>query len=226
MKSYTYLCLNKKNQMIALQKIANSQDVFFIFLLVAFLIISIIKGLYWKHARLFFLGVIAQRYANQFLREENVFTQRVSTLAFLLMSINFTLLILKLLNLNSNSLYLVFMFVVVFYFFKWILIRSLGILYKFDDLSKITIFFSFLFDKTLALVLFPLIVVVYYFAFDVTSAVLCVAIWLFVFFLILKLFWLWKIGATSFGLNRFYIFLYLCIVEISPFLLLAKGVFY
>jgi hypothetical protein len=44
--------------------------------------------------------------------------------------------------------------------------------------------------------------------------------------LILKLFWLWKIGKKSFGLPQGYIFLYLCSLEIFPLLILVKGAIY
>ena len=34
------------------------------------------------------MGTFAQRYANQYLREENVFTERVNFLTFLLLAVN------------------------------------------------------------------------------------------------------------------------------------------
>ena len=81
--------------MLALTNISYNQDAFFILVLLSFLLIALIKGMYWKHAKLFFMGVFAQRYANQYLREENAFTERVNFLTFLLMAINFTLIITK-----------------------------------------------------------------------------------------------------------------------------------
>ena len=87
--------------MYALNKIAFNQDIFFILLTLSFFLIALLKGMYWKHAKLLFKGVYAQRYANQYLREENAFTERVNLLTFLLMSINFTIVISKLLLYNS-----------------------------------------------------------------------------------------------------------------------------
>ena len=45
--------------------------------------VSIIKAVYWKHARLLYIGVIAQRYSNQYLREENAFVYRLDLITFL-----------------------------------------------------------------------------------------------------------------------------------------------
>ena len=90
------------------------------------------------------------------------------------------------------------------------------------DIAKLLIFFSFLFDRVLAIFLFPLLVVLYYSSF-VTDNVIVMGINIIaVVLLFLKTFWLWKIGAKSFGLSQFYIFLYLCAIEITPVLMLVK----
>ena len=213
--------------MFALTKIDYNQDVFFLLLIVSFLLLALIKGLYWKHSKLFFMGVFAQRYSNQYLREDNAFTERVSLLTFLLMLINFTLIIVKFQEeKNLYGIILVFLFVLGFFLFKRTIILLLGQLFKVSDLARLAVFFSFLFDKTLGFILFPLVVLLFFFSFDISSFLLVVCLSLSVGFLILKLFWLWKIGVSSFGLSQVYIFLYLCLLEIFPLLFLGKGVFY
>ena len=212
--------------MLALTNISYNQDAFFILVLLSFLLIALIKGMYWKHAKLFFMGVFAQRYANQYLREENAFTERVNFLTFLLMAINFTLIITKFQAvIDLPTIVKVFFLVVLFFLLKLILIKLLGFFFKVKDLAKLAIFFSLLFDKTLGFVLFPLVVVIYFFSIDISSTMLMISLGLFMILFILKLFWLWKIGTNSFGLPQFYIFLYLCSIEIFPLLLLVKGIF-
>jgi len=210
--------------MLALTKIAYNQDVFFILLMISFLIIAIIKGFYWRHATLFFMGVFAQRYANQYLREDNAFTERLSILTFFLMCINFTLIIVKTQAfIDVKKISIVLCLVALFFFLKIMVIKSLGILFKSIDLSKLAIFFSMLFDKTLGFVLFPIVVFLYFFIYDISFLMLSIALGLSFFLLCIKLFWLWKIGTSSFGLSRFYIFLYLCMLEFFPILLIVKG---
>ena len=213
--------------MLALTNISYNQDAFFILVLLSFLLIALIKGMYWKHAKLFFMGVFAQRYANQYLREENAFTERVNFLTFLLMAINFTLIITKFQAvIDLWKIVSVFFLVLLFFLLKLILIKLLGFFFKVKDLAKLAIFFSLLFDKTLGFVLFPLVVGIYFFSVDISSALLMISLGLFMILFMLKLFWLWKIGTNSFGLSQVYIFLYLCTIEIFPLLLLAKGIFY
>jgi len=171
------------------------------------------------------MGIFAQRYANQYLREENAFTERVSFITFLLMSINISLIILKLIPKDSAlETFSLIGGVMLFFIIKIVLILLLGIILRVRDIAKLGIFFSFLFDRALGFVLFPLVIVLYFFAFNITSLVMLLAAVIFIVLLLLKLFWLWKIGTNAFGLSHFYIFLYLCTLEIFPLLFLAKGV--
>jgi len=212
---------------LALSKIIFNQDIFFILLLVSFFLIALLKGLYWKHAKLLFMGVFALRYANQFLREENAFTERVNVITFCLMLINFTLIILKITqSVELHSAVLVLGCVIGFYLFKIGIIKILGSVLKVKDLSKLAVFFSMLFDRALGFILFPLVVVLYFFLFEVSSLILAISFVLFLTLQLMKFFWVWKLGTNSFGLHRFYIFLYLCTLEIFPLLILAKGVLY
>ena len=213
--------------MIALIKTIFNQDIIFVLLTISFLLITMLKSFYWKHAKLLFMGIFAQRYANQYLREENAFTERVSFITFLLMSINISLIILKLVPKTSVlETFSLIGGVMLFFILKIGLILSLGSILRVKDIAKLGVFFSFLFDRALGFFLFPLVIALYFFAFNISSFVMLIVTIVFIALLLLKLFWLWKIGTNAFGLSHFYIFLYLCTLEISPLLLLGKGVVY
>ena len=213
--------------MIALTKTIFNQDIIVVLLTVSFLLIAILRASYWKYAKLLFMGVFAQRYANQFLRQENAFTERVSFITFLLMSINISLIILKLVPKTSVlETFSLIGGVMLFFILKIGLILLLGSILRVKDIAKLGLFFSFLFDRALGFFLFPLLTALYFFAFNITPFVMILVAIVFIVQLLLKLFWLWKIGTNAFGLSHFYIFLYLCTLEISPLLLLGKGVFY
>jgi len=213
--------------MIALIKTIFNQDIIFVLLTISFLLIAMLKSFYWKHAKLLFMGIFAQRYANQYLREENAFTERVSFITFLLMSINISLIILKLVPKTSAlETFSLIGGVMLFFILKIGLILLLGSIFRVKDIAKLGVFFSFLFDRSLGFFLFPLVIVLYFFAFNITPFVMLIVAIVFIVLLLLKLFWLWKIGTNAFGLSHSYIFLYLCTLEISPLLLLGKGVFY
>jgi hypothetical protein len=213
--------------MIALTKPIFNQDIIVVLLTVSFLLIAILRASYWKHAKLLFMGVFAQRYANQYLREENAFTERVSFITFLLMSINISLIILKLVPKTSVlETFSLIAGVMLFFILKIGLILLLGSILRVKDIAKLGLFFSFLFDRALGFFLFPLLIALYFFAFNISSFVMLIVTIVFIVLLLLKLFWLWKIGTNAFGLSHFYIFLYLCTLEISPLLFLGKGVVY
>ena len=213
--------------MIALIKTIFNQDIIFVLLTISFLLIAMLKSFYWKHAKLLFMGIFAQRYANQYLREENAFTERVSFITFLLMSINISLIILKLIPKTSVlETFSLIGGVMLFFILKIGLILLLGSILRVKDIAKLGVFFSFLFDRALGFFLFPLVIALYFFAFNIIPFVMLIVAIVFVIMLLLKLFWLWKIGTNAFGLSHFYIFLYLCALEISPLLFLGKGVVY
>ena len=213
--------------MIALIKTIFNQDIIFVLLTISFLLIAVLKSYYWKHAKLLFMGIFAQRYANQYLREENAFTERVSFITFLLMSVNFSLIIINLTDIKSVSETVSLIGgVMLFFFIKIVLIFLLGIILRVKDIAKLGIFFSFLFDRALGFFLFPIVILLYFFSFNIAPFAMLIVVVFFVVLLLLKLFWLWKIGTKAFGLSHFYIFLYLCVLEISPLLLLGKGVVY
>ena len=213
--------------MIALTKPIFNQDIIVVLLTVSFLLIALLRGSYWKYAKLLFMGVFAQRYANQYLREENAFTERVSFITFLLMSINISLIILKLVPKTSVlETFSLIAGVMLFFILKIGLILLLGSILRVKDIAKLGLFFSFLFDRALGFFLFPLLIALYFFAFNISSFVMLIVTIVFIVLLLLKLFWLWKIGTNAFGLSHFYIFLYLCTLEISPLLFLGKGVVY
>ena len=213
--------------MIALIKTIFNQDIIFVLLTISFLLIAVLKSFYWKHAKLLFMGIFAQRYANQYLREENAFTERVSFITFLLMSINLSLIILNLIPKTSVlETFILIGGVMLFFIIKIGLILLFGSIFREKDIAKLGIFFSFLFDRALGFFLFPLLIVIYFFAFNIAHFVMPMVAIVFVVLLFLKLFWIWRIGTNAFGLSHFYIFLYLCTLEISPLLLLGKGVVY
>ena len=70
-------------------------DTFFLILTFDLLLIAFLKAFYQKFTKQLFLSVFAQRYANQYLKEENVFTERVTFLVTTIMLINISLFLSK-----------------------------------------------------------------------------------------------------------------------------------
>jgi len=127
--------------MIALIKPLFNQDIIFVLFTISFLLIAVLRASYWKHAKLLFMGVFAQRYANQYLREENAFTERVNFITFLLMTINLSLILLKIFPLTSLS-EIVFLIGSVMLFF----ILKIGVIIFFGKIFMVKFFHFYLIE--------------------------------------------------------------------------------
>ena len=213
--------------MEAIQRVSYNQEMAFIFLLTSFFLFAILKAFYWKTTNLLVFSAFSKRYTNEYLREENVFTERVNLITFIILVINASLWALKLKNENSiYSFGLIIFLISGYYLIKYLIIYFLGVVFFMKDLSRIVVFLSLLFDKVLFLFLAPVIVLIYFFAISITNILLTISIvYLSICFLI-KLFLLFRISNITFGIKPLYIFLYLCILEIFPIILLMKGIIF
>ncbi len=199
------------------------QNISFVFLSISFSIIGFLYAFHKKYAKDFILSAFGQRHANQYLRDENVFKRRVNILFSILMILNISLSVWSF-KLSEQTgligLISVILFVVLYYIVKYILIWFLGVLLKMKQISEIALFFTTLFDKVFALFTFPVLLFFHFFIIDVKGYSTKLFFTFLVIFFLLKIFWTLKIGIKSFGLSRFYLFLYVCILEFFPLLLI------
>jgi len=204
-------------------------DTFFIILTFDLLLIALLKAFYQKFTKQLFLSVFAQRYANQYLKEENVFTERATFLLTTIMLINISLFLAKTIfgiNLSLPDFLNVIIFTAIYFLSKAIIIRLLGHVFILKSLAKLGVYFSFLFDRVMGIILFPIIVFLFFSPIGASPILITFSVVIIVLFLGVKIFWLWKIGIGGFGLSRYYLFLYLCTLEILPLLVFTKAVFY
>tara|TARA_B100001029_G_scaffold173994_1_gene173554 strand:+ start:332 stop:982 length:651 start_codon:yes stop_codon:yes gene_type:complete len=203
------------------------QNISFVFLSISFGIVGFLYAFHKKYSKNFVLSVFGQRHANQYLRDDNVFKRRVNLLFSTLMILNISLFIWSF-KLSEQSglidLITVLFFVALYYGVKHILIWFLGVLFRMRKVSGIALFFTTLYDKVFALFSLPFLVFHHFFIIDIKSySIILIFSFLLIFF-ILKIFWILKIGIKSFGLSRFYLFLYICILEFFPLLLVYRGI--
>ena len=213
--------------MIPLYQFSSDNSLMFFLILISFLSIGLLRAFYWKHAKLLLIAPFQYRYASQYLRQDNAFTERVNWISFIILLINFSLV----LAFNQQVLFFetplfIISLVAGFYFLKYYIIKFLGNLLFINEVARLTAFYTFLSDKAFAILITPLILILYYFFIDIDFFILYLIFFFSICFLFFKLYWICKAGTNSFGLSPIYIFLYLCILEIYPFVLIAKGFFY
>ena len=56
-----------------------------------------------------------------------------------------------------------------FYLVKIFLISCIGLLFKNYDVAKLTVFFTMLYDKFLGIVLFPIVILIHFFIYDISD---------------------------------------------------------
>lgn len=203
----------------------NGHNISFIFLTISFGIIGYLYAFHNKYSKEFILSAFGQRYANQYLRDDNVFKRRVSILFSFLMILNISFFIWSIQETEQNNLsYLVkiLLFTISYYLIKYLVIWFLGYLLKMKQISTIAVFFTTLFDKVFAFFSIPFLIVFHFFITDISGFSEASIFSISILFFILKIFWVIKIGIKSFGLSSFYLFLYICILEFFPLLLVYR----
>ena len=199
----------------------------FIILTISLCIIGVLYAFYYKYSKDLVLSAFGQRYANQYLRDENVFKRTVNILFNLLMIINLSFFIWSVPaseNYTFTQFLKIIIYTISYYLLKFICIWFFGHLLKMNQIANIALFFTTLFDKVFALFTFPILVLFHFYVSDITDQTTLIICSFLIIFFVLKIFWTLKIGINTFGLSRFYLFLYICILEFFPLVLLYRGI--
>lgn len=213
--------------MNAIQLSSQANNLSFIILTISLCIIGVLYAFYNKYSKELVLSAFGQRYANQYLRDENVFKRTVNILFNLLMIINLSFFIWSVSpseNYDFTQFLKIIIYTISYYLLKFICIWFFGHLLKMNQIANIALFFTTLFDKVFALFTFPILVLFHFYVSDITDQTTLIICSFLIIFFVLKIFWTLKIGIKSFGLSRFYLFLYICILEFFPLVLLYRGI--
>ena len=161
--------------MAILRDIKIYQDIFVLLFTTSFFLFAILRSQYYKYAKLLVLGAVSQRYANQYLREDNFFTERVNLITFLIIILNLTLFVSKILEYNLVSkIFLTALSILTYYAIKFVLIKFMSFSFKLKEISKLILFFTLMFDRVLAIVMFPLLICIYFFFIDAYDFLVCI----------------------------------------------------
>lgn len=213
--------------MNAIQLSFQGNNLSFIILTISLCIIGVLYAFYSKYSKELVLSAFSQRYANQYLRDDNVFKRTVNILFNLLLIINLSFVIWSVSpseNYDIIQFLKIIIYTILYYLLKFVSLWFLGHLLKMNQIANIALFFTTVFDKVFALFAFPILVLFHFYVSDITDQTTLIICSFLIFFFVLKIFWILKIGIKSFGLSRFYLFLYICILEFFPLVLLYRGI--
>ena len=134
--------------------------------MISFLISSILYAFYKNNIRELLLGAFSQSYVNQYLREDNITKKNTSVILSILMVLNVSIFIWQTIFAENTSFphfFTVIFFTTIYYLIKYVLMIFLGLVFNVSQVMKISIFYSFLFDKIFSFILFPLLVLTHFF---------------------------------------------------------------
>lgn len=201
-------------------------------LFTVFVVFVSLRVLYGKRLRQEIDAFFTSRAVNQLMREEHALSNRVS--------ISLTILFLTLLSLflyQSFTYYgyfgydnftgpvfflRIFGFVVVLFAIKLLVVRTLGGLFKVEMASSEYIFNIFLYHKALGMFLFPITIAIAFVRevpvhYSITAGWVVVAT-----VLCYRTLRTLLAGIQTAGISKYYLFLYLCTLEILPLIVLIK----
>lgn len=169
------------------------------------------------------------RQMNTFVREGNIFRERISIPLLINYLVSFSLLIyIVLVNLLQASFFdlsgiqlfaVIMLFVLISWFLKNIVINIVGTIFKNPLVISDYVYTNFVFNIFIGLILIPVVIIAIYLP-ALEAVYVGIALWFLIYFyrLIRELF----SGLSFAEFSLFYRILYLCTLEIIPLLVLTK----
>ena len=170
------------------------------------------------------------RYSNQLGRDEITFGNRVSIFLSTLFIISFSLFIYQVAHYyeiqtnNNDVIFFIQLFIIIsaIYGFKILIVRFFGFIFQSQKESGEYSMMIFLFCNILGLFFLP-IVVCMTFVKDVSPLIFIYSGYcVFALLLFIRVLRGFLIGVNSIRVSKFYLFLYLCTLEILPFVIMVK----
>jgi hypothetical protein len=205
-----------------------STDWIAILVILCLVLIAWIQTNYSKRLRQIIRSVALPYYVNQLEREGNLYNERISLgLGFIYIS-SISMLIYQSFILFDRSAFslpniliflIIFSGVIAYLIFKTLLIQATGIIFKTIEQAHSYRLNTLIFNHTIGLILFPILLLVQYWQ---VSPFIWTAIVIYSILLIYRFLRSIFIGLSNTKFPVFYLILYLCTLEILPFLLLVK----
>lgn len=197
-------------------------------LIASFVLLAWGRIFFERRLEMIFRAVFARNYANQLIREGNIFNERIGLVLFLIYLAMISLFVYLAAPLFTRSLpplpdillYLLIMgFFLCFWFFKVIMSRFLSSLFNTGEHSRELLANMYLYNLFAGILLLPLLACMAYAQQEVFFYITLTIIGLLYTFRMLREA---LIGFTVIKFSVFHLFLYLCTLEILPMIVLAK----
>ncbi len=212
-------------------KTRNSPDqwIVFVFLFIVLLYV-LIKNIYSKTLSIVFQAYWNDRAISQFTRDDNFFKLRNTLLYFVLFAMVYGLLIKYMLDTfgieiktkDSDEYLFITAAAVLFYIAKFILMKFAGYIFSIQKLMSGYLSIISISNFIYSIFIIPFLILYYYLPNEYQGLVFYLILILFCFNTIYKYLRTGSFILNNFQFPKFYLFLYLCSLEIMPLLIIYK----
>ncbi len=205
-------------------------------LFLAFTLFVIVKVYSPRKLNQMFLAFIKPVAMNQLMREEYTFSNRSSILLLLLATLILPLFAFQVIGFSGSvsflhqyvlekglKAYVIFtLFALGAYLVKILTIKFLALTFSVKGAGAEYVYTILLFNKVAGIVMFPLVLLIAFAHQLSTGLPLYTGITILAILLVYRMLRLVQIGISTSGVSPLYLFLYLCTLEILPFVVLIK----
>ncbi len=212
-------------------KLRKSPDqwIVFVFLIIVLLYV-LIKNIYNKTLSIIFQAYWNDRAISQFTRDDNFFKLRNTLLYFVLFAMVYGLLIKYMLDTfgveiktkDSDEYLFITAAAVLFYIAKFILMKFAGYVFSIQKLMSGYLSIISISNFIYSIFIIPFLILYYYLPNEYEGLVFYLILILFCFNTIYKYLRTGSFILNNFQFPKFYLFLYLCSLEIMPLLIIYK----
>ncbi|MFA6923200.1 MAG: DUF4271 domain-containing protein [Bacteroidales bacterium] len=219
-----------KTQSIDATYFDQKQDWITCVLILILLLFSYVKAATNKRIKIIGLCLVSLRYISQLNREGSIFSQRGAVELFLIFITTSALFVYQIaifykLNLVSENGFIAYIVLCAGIFFlysiKAILLRIIGAIFRLKKEFSEYILNVFVFNEAVGIALIPIVLGVSFLNFG-KAVLLNIGICIFFASYIYRIFRGIEIGGANLKFSKFYLFLYLCALEVLPVIILIK----
>lgn len=200
-------------------------------ILLAFVLLVILRVFDWRRMKQLLSGITRISSVALYYREEYALTNRISillTLNFLLCGALFITQVVSVFSGNSfaGQHFMLFLMVVgglfVVYLLKWLIILFFGLIFNIKEPASEYSYTVFLFNKALGIILFPIVIALAFAVQIDPHWIVLTGLVLWGIMLVYRILRGVLIGIYTAGVSVLNLFIYLCTLEILPFVLITK----
>ncbi len=212
-----------------IERIAFSKDWITIVLMLVLALITIVKFVYSERFSKLFSLLYSEKYYSDYLKNKPLVFNKFHLLLFLVIIINVSLLVFfSFKTFNSSNISNDFTFfiqvlilVILYIFIRYFIGYFLGVIFEIYENQKYVTFLKISNLSFISILTFPLLVLINFSSISLHKFLLVFSIIIVLILSFIRYYTILKNERIKFN-NLFYLFLYLCALEIAPFIVIYK----